>query len=84
MSTFIILWLIWAFMAAIISGKKGHSAVSFFADAQHRRDRVGHRRRIGDRGQFEQPDAVRELVGQGDNAHVGWQAVTRCWRERCS
>ena len=33
-------------------------------DAQHRRDRVGHRRRIGDRGQFEKPDAVRELVGQ--------------------
>ena len=33
-------------------------------DAQHRGHRVGHRRRIGDRGQFEQPDAVRELVGQ--------------------
>ena len=31
MSTFIILWLIWACMAAIIAGKKGHSAVSFFA-----------------------------------------------------
>ena len=29
MSTFIILWLIWACcMAAIIAGKKGHSAVS--------------------------------------------------------
>ena len=32
MSTFIILWLIGACcMAAIIAGKKGHSAVSFFA-----------------------------------------------------
>ena len=33
-------------------------------DAQHRGHRVGHRRRIADRGQFEKPDAVRELVGQ--------------------
>ena len=31
MSTFIILWLIWACMAAIIAGKKIHSAVSFYA-----------------------------------------------------
>jgi hypothetical protein len=32
MSTFIMLWLIGACcMAAIIAGKKGHSAVSFFA-----------------------------------------------------
>ena len=33
-------------------------------DAQHRRDRVGHRYRIGDRGQFEKPDPVGELVGE--------------------
>ena len=31
MSTFIILWLSWARMAAIIAGMMGHSAVSFFA-----------------------------------------------------
>ncbi len=33
-------------------------------DAQHRGHRIGHRRRIGDRGQLEQPDTVRELIGQ--------------------
>jgi len=33
-------------------------------DAQHRRDRVGHRRRIGDRSQFEKPDAVRKFIGE--------------------
>ena len=42
----------------------GHALARLLGDAQHRGHRVGHRRRIGDRGQFEQPDAVRELVGQ--------------------
>ena len=41
-----------------------HGLARLLGDAQHRGHRVGHRRRIGDRGQFEQPDAVRELVGQ--------------------
>ena len=41
-----------------------HALPRLLGDAQHRRGRVGHRRRIGDRGQLEQPDAVRELVGQ--------------------
>ncbi len=41
-----------------------HALARLLGDAQHRRHRVGHRRRIGDRGQFENPDAVGELIGQ--------------------
>jgi hypothetical protein len=33
-------------------------------DAQHRGDRVGHRRWIGDRGQLEKPDPVGKFTGQ--------------------
>ena len=33
-------------------------------DAQHRRDGVGHRRRIGDRGQLEKPHPLGKLIGQ--------------------
>jgi hypothetical protein len=33
-------------------------------DAQHRRDRVGHRSGIGDCGQLEKPHPVGKLIGQ--------------------
>ena len=33
-------------------------------NAQHRRHRIGHRRRIGDRGQLEKPDPVGKFIGQ--------------------
>ena len=41
-----------------------HALAGLLGDAQHRRHRVGHRRRIGDRGQLEKPDPVREFIGQ--------------------
>ena len=41
-----------------------HGLARLLGDAQHRSHRVGHRRRIGDGGQFEKPDAVRKFVGQ--------------------
>ena len=42
----------------------GHALARLLGDAQHRRHRVGHRRRIGDRSQFEKPDPVGEFIGQ--------------------
>src|SRR4029077_10765054 len=36
----------------------GIGLAGLLGDAQHRRHRVGHRRRIGDRSQFEKPDTV--------------------------
>ena len=41
-----------------------HALARLLGDAQHRRHRVGHRRRIGDRGQLEKPDPVGEFIGQ--------------------
>ena len=41
-----------------------HGLAWLLGDAQHRRHRVGHRRRIGDRRQFENPDAVGKFIGQ--------------------
>ena len=41
-----------------------HALARLLGDAQHRRHRVGHRRRIGDRGQLENPDTVGKFVGQ--------------------
>ena len=41
-----------------------HALARLLGDAQHRRHRVGHRRRIGDRGQFEKPDTVGKFIGQ--------------------
>ena len=41
-----------------------HGLARLLSDAQHRRHRVGHRRRIGDRSQCEKPNAVGELIGQ--------------------
>ena len=41
-----------------------HALAGLLGDAQHRRHRVGHRRGIGDRRQFEKPDAVGELIGE--------------------
>ena len=40
-----------------------HALARLLGDAQHRRHRIGHRSRVGDRGQFEKPDAVGELIG---------------------
>ena len=42
----------------------GHAAAGLLGDAQHRGHRVGHRSRIGDRGQLEKPDPVGEFIGQ--------------------
>ena len=46
----------------------GHGFAHGFAwllgDAQHRRDRVGYRRRIGDCGEFEKPDAVGKFIDE--------------------
>ncbi len=42
----------------------GHALARLLGDAQHRRDRVGHRRGIGDRGQLEKPDTIRKFIGQ--------------------
>ena len=42
----------------------GNTHTRLLGDAEHGRHRVGHRRRVGDRGQFEKPDTVRELIGQ--------------------
>jgi hypothetical protein len=42
----------------------GQALSRLLDDAQRRRHRIGHRRRIGHRGQFEKPDPVGELVGQ--------------------
>jgi hypothetical protein len=33
-------------------------------DAQHRRHCIGYRRRIGDRGQLEKPNAVGKFIGE--------------------
>ena len=41
-----------------------HGLARLLGDAQHRRHCVGYRRRVGDRGQLEKPDTVRELIGQ--------------------
>ena len=41
-----------------------HALARLLGDAQHRGHRIGHRRRIGDRGQLENPDPVRKFVGQ--------------------
>ena len=41
-----------------------HGFARLLGDAQHRRHRVGHRRRISHSGQFEQPDAVGKFIGQ--------------------
>ena len=41
-----------------------HALARLLSDAQHRRDRIGHRRRISDRRQFENPDPVGKFVGQ--------------------
>jgi hypothetical protein len=41
-----------------------HGLTRLLGDAKHRRHRVGHRRRIGDRGQFEKPNAVEKFIGQ--------------------
>jgi pyruvate formate lyase activating enzyme len=38
----------------------------------------GHQRREARRSALPARDRT------GDKAHVGWQEVTRCWRERCS
>ncbi len=40
----------------------GYALAGLLGDAQHRGHRVGHRRRIGDRGQFEKPDAVGKFI----------------------
>jgi hypothetical protein len=45
------------------SHRLAHALAWLLGDTQHRRHRIGHRRRIGDRGQFEKPDAIGELVG---------------------
>ena len=42
----------------------GHALAGLLGDAQHRGHRVGHRRRIGDRGQLEKPDPVGKFIGQ--------------------
>ena len=42
----------------------GHCLARLLGDAQHRRDGVGYRRRVGDCGQLEKPDPVGELIGQ--------------------
>jgi hypothetical protein len=48
--------------------RDGHRLTHGFAwllgDAQHCGDSVGHRRRIGDGGQFENPDSIREFIDQ--------------------
>ena len=41
-----------------------HALARLLGDAQHRRHRIGYRRRIGDRRQLEKPNAVGELIGQ--------------------
>ena len=41
-----------------------HGLARLLGDAQHRRDGIGYRRRISDRGEFEKPNAVVEVVGQ--------------------
>ena len=41
-----------------------HGLARLLGDAQHRGHRIGHRRRISDRGQLENPDPVGELIGQ--------------------
>ena len=41
-----------------------HGLTRLLSDTQHRCHRVGHRRRISDRGQLENPDTVRKLIGQ--------------------
>ena len=41
-----------------------HGLARLLGDAQHRRHRVGHRRRISDRSQFENPDPVGKFIGQ--------------------
>ena len=42
----------------------GQALARLLCDAQHGRHRVGHRRRIGDGGQFENPDPVGEFLDQ--------------------
>ena len=42
----------------------GHGLARLLGNAQHRGHRIGHRRRIGDRRQFEKPNTVREFIGQ--------------------
>ena len=41
-----------------------HGLARLLGDAQHRRHRIGHRRRIGDRSQLEKPDPVGKFIGQ--------------------
>ncbi len=66
-----------------------HALARLLGDAQHRRDRVGHRRRIGDRRQFENPDAIGKFTGQpcrdfggqaglADPAHPGQRDQPMC------
>jgi hypothetical protein len=41
-----------------------HSLARLLRDTQHGRHRIGHRCRIGDRGQLENPNTIREFVDQ--------------------
>ena len=41
-----------------------HGLTRLLGDAQHRRHRIGHRRRIGDGRQFEKPNPVGKFIGQ--------------------
>ena len=70
-----------------------HALARLLGDAQHRGDRVGHRRRIGDRGQFEKPDAVGKFIGEprrdlgcqaglADPAHPGQRDQPMCSQRR--
>ena len=72
-----------------------HALARLLGDAQHRRDRVGHRRRIGDCGQFENPDTVGEFIGQprgdfhcqaglADPAHTGQRHQPMCLTAACT
>ena len=46
------------------SHRLAHALPGLLGDAQHRRHRVGHRRRIGDCGQLEKPHPIGKLIGQ--------------------
>ena len=70
-----------------------HGLARLLGDAQHRRHRVGHRRRIGDRRQFENPDTVGKFIGQprrdfgrqaglADPAHPGQRHQPMCSQRR--
>jgi hypothetical protein len=66
-----------------------HALARLLGDAQHRRHRVGHRRRIGDRRLLEKPDTVGKFIGQpcrdfdrqaglADPAHPNYCNGPRC------